>query len=67
MLRRAALAIPLIVPGVILGKTCRYLAVDLMGGALGFELSSLIGTAPVVAVVLHAKRRWPHLLTLRRA
>ncbi|PCD03703.1 hypothetical protein COC42_04950 [Sphingomonas spermidinifaciens] len=67
MLRRVALAIPLIVAGVILGKTCQYLAVDLLGGSLGFELSSLIGLAPVIALLLLAKRRWPHLLRLRRA
>ena len=67
MLARIALAIPLIVAGVILGKTCQYLAVDVLGDALGFEISSLIGLAPFIALLLLAKRRWPHLLTLRSA
>ncbi len=54
-------AFAMIVVMVAVAKVAQYAAVDALGERVGFDLASLIGVAPVIALYFFLSVRYPHL------
>jgi hypothetical protein len=66
-MRRICYTVLFVAVGVAVGKWCQYTAVDYLGSRLGFELASLVGLVPFLAILIMMKGRFPRYFTFKRS
>lgn len=64
-MRRALYAIIFVTIGAGAGKCCQYIAINYLDDFVGFELASLIGLTPFVALLLVLKIKYPRYFAFR--
>ncbi len=64
---RFLVAIPAIILMVAAAKAAQYASVDAFGASLGFDLASLLGVAPVIALYVFAAIKLPDFTKVQQA
>ena len=62
---KAAYTFLFVLGGVIVGKLCQFAALALLEPRLGFDLASLAGLAPFLAVLLWLRAKYPRFFGFR--